>query len=90
MHFLFKVQMSKNELSLLAGEYVLGYYSTNMQTLIAFSPTFQVSFHKLVHISLLVFGNSSLFICFVWIQILESQQAVMEGLVPENINGHEK
>ncbi len=52
MHFLFKVQMSKNELSLLAGEYVLGYYSTNMQTLIAFSPTFQVSFHKLVHISL--------------------------------------
>ncbi len=52
MHFLFKVQMSKNELPLLAGEYVLGYYSTNMQTLIAFSPTFQVSFHKLLYISL--------------------------------------
>ncbi|XP_077098113.1 inositol polyphosphate 5-phosphatase K isoform X1 [Siphateles boraxobius] len=32
----------KNELPLLAGDYVLGYYSTNMQTLIAFSPTFQI------------------------------------------------
>ncbi|KAK2871185.1 hypothetical protein Q8A67_023712 [Cirrhinus molitorella] len=57
------VQMSKNELPLLAGDYVLGYFSTNMQTLIAFSPIFQ---------------------------ILASQQAVMEGLVPQNINGHEK
>ncbi|XP_016383928.1 inositol polyphosphate 5-phosphatase K-like isoform X2 [Sinocyclocheilus rhinocerous] len=57
------VQMSKNELNLLAGDYVLGYYSTNMQTLVAFSPTFQ---------------------------ILESRQAVMEGLLPENINGYEK
>ncbi|ROL54411.1 Phosphatidylinositol 4,5-bisphosphate 5-phosphatase A [Anabarilius grahami] len=53
----------KNELPLLAGDYVLGYYSTNMQTLIAFSPTFQ---------------------------ILDSKRAVMEGLVSENINGHEK
>uniref|UniRef100_A0A671LQH9 Inositol polyphosphate-5-phosphatase Kb n=1 Tax=Sinocyclocheilus anshuiensis TaxID=1608454 RepID=A0A671LQH9_9TELE len=41
------VQMSKNELPLLAGDYVLGYYSTNMQTLVAFSPTFQVSLRKL-------------------------------------------
>lgn len=48
LYFLFKVQI-KNELPLLAGDYVLGYYSTNMQTLIAFSPTFQVSFHKHTH-----------------------------------------
>ncbi|TRY83162.1 hypothetical protein DNTS_020664 [Danionella cerebrum] len=36
------VQMNKNELPLLAGDYVLGYYSTNMQTLIAFSETFRI------------------------------------------------
>ncbi|XP_005155333.2 inositol polyphosphate 5-phosphatase K isoform X2 [Danio rerio] len=36
------VQMNKNELPLLAGDYVLGYFSTNMQTLIAFSPNFQI------------------------------------------------
>ncbi|XP_051971466.1 inositol polyphosphate 5-phosphatase K-like isoform X1 [Xyrauchen texanus] len=57
------VTVSKDELPLLAGEYVVGYYSSNMRTIIAFSPTFQ---------------------------ILESKRAVMEGLIPENINGHEK
>ncbi|XP_065146856.1 inositol polyphosphate 5-phosphatase K isoform X1 [Paramisgurnus dabryanus] len=57
------VTVSKDELPLLAGDYVLGYYSSNMQTLIALSPTFQ---------------------------ILESIRAVMDGLIPENINGYEK
>ncbi|XP_051540879.1 inositol polyphosphate 5-phosphatase K-like isoform X2 [Myxocyprinus asiaticus] len=57
------VTVSKDKLPLLGGEYVLGYHSSNMQTLIAFSPAFQ---------------------------ILESKRALIEGLIPENINGHEK
>ncbi|XP_051973834.1 inositol polyphosphate 5-phosphatase K-like isoform X2 [Xyrauchen texanus] len=57
------VTVSNDKLPMLAGEYVLGYHSSNMQTLIAFSPAFQ---------------------------ILESKQALIEGMIPENINGHEK
>ncbi|XP_057176688.1 inositol polyphosphate 5-phosphatase K isoform X1 [Triplophysa rosa] len=57
------VIISKDELPLLAGDYVLGYYSSNMQSLIALCPTFQ---------------------------ILQSERAMMEGLIPENINGFEK
>ncbi|KAA0703940.1 Phosphatidylinositol 4,5-bisphosphate 5-phosphatase A [Triplophysa tibetana] len=57
------VIISKDELPLLAGDYVLGYYSSNMQSIIALSPTFN---------------------------ILQSERAVMEGLIPENINGLEK
>lgn len=88
LHFLFKVHI-KNELPLLAGDYVLGYYSTNMQTLIAFSPTFQVSFHKPTHTDICVNVMLYLFthLLCVWVQILESKRAVK---VPENINGHEK
>lgn len=57
---LIQITVNKDEIPLLGGQYVLGYYSTNMQTIIALSANFQ---------------------------ILESKRAVMEGLVPENING---
>ncbi|KAF3840797.1 hypothetical protein F7725_006659 [Dissostichus mawsoni] len=57
---LYKISMDKDEIPLLGGQFVLGYYSTNMQSIIGFSANFQ---------------------------ILESKRAVMEGLVPENING---
>ncbi|KAM9332934.1 inositol polyphosphate 5-phosphatase K [Pholidichthys leucotaenia] len=55
--------VDKDEIPLLGGQYVLGYYSTNMQTIIGLSTSFQ---------------------------ILESKRAVMEGLVPEDINGLNK
>ncbi|XP_033955472.1 inositol polyphosphate 5-phosphatase K isoform X2 [Pseudochaenichthys georgianus] len=55
-----QISMDKDEIPLLGGQFVLGYYSTNMQSIIGFSANFQ---------------------------ILESKRAVMEGLVPENING---
>ncbi|XP_031728557.1 inositol polyphosphate 5-phosphatase K isoform X1 [Anarrhichthys ocellatus] len=55
-----QLSVDKDEIPLLGGHYVLGYYSTNMQSIIGLSANFQ---------------------------ILESKRAVMEGLVPENING---
>ncbi|CAG5873649.1 unnamed protein product [Menidia menidia] len=55
--------VDKDEIPLLGGEYVLGYYSTNMQSIIGLSPNFQIQ---------------------------ESKRAVMEGLVPEDINGTNK
>ncbi|KAL3042908.1 hypothetical protein OYC64_020763 [Pagothenia borchgrevinki] len=55
-----QISMDKDGIPLLGGQFVLGYYSTNMQSIIGFSANFQ---------------------------ILESKRAVMEGLVPENING---
>ncbi|XP_075887484.1 inositol polyphosphate 5-phosphatase K isoform X3 [Nelusetta ayraudi] len=58
-----QLTVDKDEIPLLGGEYVLGYYSTNMQSLIGLSANFQ---------------------------ILESKRAVMEGLVPENMNGVDK
>ncbi|XP_028322820.1 inositol polyphosphate 5-phosphatase K isoform X2 [Gouania willdenowi] len=58
-----QLSVEKDEVPLLGGHYVLGYYSTNMQSLIGLSPNFQ---------------------------ILESKRAVMEGLVPEDINGVNK
>ncbi|KAM6985178.1 inositol polyphosphate 5-phosphatase K [Aplochiton taeniatus] len=58
-----QVFVNKDEIPLLGGEYVLGYYSTNMQSIVGLSANFQ---------------------------ILESKRAVMEGLVPENINGLNK
>ncbi|XP_071754337.2 inositol polyphosphate 5-phosphatase K [Centroberyx gerrardi] len=58
-----QISVDKDEIPLLGGQYVLGYYSTNMQSIIGLSANFQ---------------------------ILESKRAVMEGLVPENINGLNK
>ncbi|XP_045896481.1 inositol polyphosphate 5-phosphatase K [Micropterus dolomieu] len=58
-----QISVDKDEIPLLSGQYVLGYYSTNMQSIIGLSDNFQ---------------------------ILESKRAVMEGLVPENINGLNK
>ncbi|KAL2094392.1 hypothetical protein ACEWY4_009111 [Coilia grayii] len=55
-----KVTMRRDDLPLLSGQYVLGYFSTNMQSFIGLSPPFQIQ---------------------------ESKLAVLEGLVPENING---
>uniref|UniRef100_A0A3Q2XL24 Inositol polyphosphate-5-phosphatase K n=1 Tax=Hippocampus comes TaxID=109280 RepID=A0A3Q2XL24_HIPCM len=55
-----EISVDKDDIPLLGGQYVLGYYSTNMQSIIGLSANFQ---------------------------ILESKRAVMEGLVPENING---
>uniref|UniRef100_A0A3Q1G5T6 Inositol polyphosphate-5-phosphatase Kb n=1 Tax=Acanthochromis polyacanthus TaxID=80966 RepID=A0A3Q1G5T6_9TELE len=52
-----------DKIPLLGGQYVLGYYSTNMQSITGLSASFQ---------------------------ILESKRAVMEGLVPEDINGFNK
>ncbi|XP_011618302.2 inositol polyphosphate 5-phosphatase K isoform X1 [Takifugu rubripes] len=58
-----QLYLDRDEIPLLGGDYVLGYYSTNLQSIIGLSATFQ---------------------------ILESKRAVMEGLVPENINGLNK
>ncbi|XP_044078764.1 inositol polyphosphate 5-phosphatase K isoform X1 [Siniperca chuatsi] len=58
-----QISVDKDEIPLLGGQYVLGYYSTNMQSIIGLSANFQ---------------------------ILESKRAIMEGLVPENINGLNK
>ncbi|KAF1378558.1 hypothetical protein PFLUV_G00191800 [Perca fluviatilis] len=55
-----QLSVDKDEVPLLCGHYVLGYYSTNMQSIVGLSADFQ---------------------------ILESKRAVMEGLVPDNING---
>ncbi|XP_051793401.1 inositol polyphosphate 5-phosphatase K isoform X1 [Acanthochromis polyacanthus] len=55
--------VEKDKIPLLGGQYVLGYYSTNMQSITGLSASFQ---------------------------ILESKRAVMEGLVPEDINGFNK
>lgn len=38
-----QISVDKDEIPLLGGEYVLGYYSTNMQSIIGFSANFQVS-----------------------------------------------
>ncbi|KAM3602000.1 uncharacterized protein V6R79_022593 [Siganus canaliculatus] len=58
-----QISVDKDEIPLLGGQYVLGYYSTNMQSILGLSANFQ---------------------------ILESKRAVMEGLVPENVNGLSK
>ncbi|XP_029956290.1 inositol polyphosphate 5-phosphatase K isoform X2 [Salarias fasciatus] len=58
-----QISVDKDEIPLLGGQYVLGYYSTNMQSIIGLSSSFQ---------------------------ILESKRAVMEGLVPEDVNGLNK
>ncbi|XP_040007052.1 inositol polyphosphate 5-phosphatase K [Xiphias gladius] len=58
-----QISVDKDEIPLLGGQYLLGYYSTNMQSILGFSAVFQ---------------------------ILESKRAVMEGLVPEDINGLNK
>ncbi|XP_069001682.1 inositol polyphosphate 5-phosphatase K [Embiotoca jacksoni] len=58
-----QVSVDKDEIPLLGGLYVLGYFSTNMQSILGLSASFQ---------------------------ILESKRAVMEGLVPEEINGVNK
>uniref|UniRef100_A0A3Q1J9N4 Inositol polyphosphate-related phosphatase domain-containing protein n=1 Tax=Anabas testudineus TaxID=64144 RepID=A0A3Q1J9N4_ANATE len=60
---LIQISVDKNVIPLLGGQYVLGYYSTNLQSLLGLSESFN---------------------------ILESTRAVMEGLVPENINGLNK
>ncbi|XP_066507556.1 inositol polyphosphate 5-phosphatase K isoform X3 [Hoplias malabaricus] len=58
-----QLSMKRDDLPLLAGDYILGYFSRNLQSLVGLSPTFQ---------------------------IMESTQALLEGLVPENINGLDK
>uniref|UniRef100_A0A8B9LSU7 Inositol polyphosphate 5-phosphatase K-like n=1 Tax=Astyanax mexicanus TaxID=7994 RepID=A0A8B9LSU7_ASTMX len=58
-----QLSMKKDDLPLLAGDYILGYFSRNMQSLVGLSPTFQ---------------------------IMESRLALLEGLVPENVNGLDK
>uniref|UniRef100_A0A3Q0S2Y0 Inositol polyphosphate-5-phosphatase K n=1 Tax=Amphilophus citrinellus TaxID=61819 RepID=A0A3Q0S2Y0_AMPCI len=58
-----QISVAKEQIPLLGGQYVLGYYSTNIQSIIGLSASFQ---------------------------ILESKRAVMEGLVPEDINGLNK
>lgn len=89
--FLFKVIISKDELPLLAGDYVLGYYSSNMQSLIALSPTFQVGFPSLFScISIHEACKPTDAPAVYFFQILQSERAMMEGLIPENINGLEK
>ncbi|KAM4620344.1 inositol polyphosphate 5-phosphatase K [Polymixia lowei] len=55
-----QISVGKDKIPLLGGQYILGYFSTNMQTITGLSTDFQ---------------------------ILESKRAVMEGLVPKNING---
>lgn len=37
--------MDRNDIPLLGGEYVLGYYSTNLQSIIGLSANFQVSIY---------------------------------------------
>ncbi|XP_053298026.1 inositol polyphosphate 5-phosphatase K [Pleuronectes platessa] len=58
-----QISVDKDAIPLLGGQYVLGYYSTNMQSILGLSSNFQ---------------------------ILESKRAVMEGLIPEGINGINK
>ncbi|KAM8741635.1 inositol polyphosphate 5-phosphatase K isoform 2-T2 [Acanthopagrus schlegelii] len=58
-----QISVDKDEIPLLGGQYLLGYFSTNMQSILGLSANFQ---------------------------ILESKRAVMEGLVPENVNGVNK
>ncbi|XP_044225551.1 inositol polyphosphate 5-phosphatase K isoform X2 [Thunnus albacares] len=58
-----QISVDKDRIPLLGGQYVLGYYSTNMQSIIGISASFQ---------------------------ILESKRAVMEGLVPDRVNGLNK
>uniref|UniRef100_A0A3P8VL48 Inositol polyphosphate-5-phosphatase K n=1 Tax=Cynoglossus semilaevis TaxID=244447 RepID=A0A3P8VL48_CYNSE len=58
-----EISVDKDEIPLISGQYVLGYFSTNMQSIIGLSANFQ---------------------------ILESKRAVMEGLIPETINGLNK
>lgn len=41
--FLVQLTVDKDEIPLLGGEYVLGYYSTNLQSIIGLSANFQVS-----------------------------------------------
>lgn len=40
--YLYQLRINKDDLPLLAGDYILGYYSRNMQSLVGWSPTFQV------------------------------------------------
>lgn len=40
--YLYQLRRNKDELPLLAGDYILGYYNKNMQSLVGLSPTFQV------------------------------------------------
>ncbi|GAA6099778.1 inositol polyphosphate 5-phosphatase K [Tachysurus ichikawai] len=55
-----QLTLNKDDLPVLAGDYILGYYSRNMQSLVGLSPTFQ---------------------------IMESRFALLEDMVPENVNG---
>lgn len=41
--FWLQISVDKDEIPLLGGQYVLGYYSTNMQSIIGLSANFQVS-----------------------------------------------
>lgn len=41
--FWLQITVDKDEIPLLGGEYVLGYYSTNMQSILGLSANFQVS-----------------------------------------------
>ncbi|KAM8835430.1 inositol polyphosphate 5-phosphatase K isoform 1-T1 [Synchiropus picturatus] len=63
VHETIQVTVDKDEVPLLGGHFVLGYFSTNMQSIVGLSASFE---------------------------ILESKRAVMEGLVPENLNGLHK
>ncbi|XP_041707449.1 inositol polyphosphate 5-phosphatase K isoform X1 [Coregonus clupeaformis] len=58
-----QVCVNKDEVPLVGGQYVLGYYSYNMGSVVGFSRNFQ---------------------------IVESKRAVMEGLVPQDVNGLNK
>uniref|UniRef100_A0AAZ3R7N9 Uncharacterized protein n=1 Tax=Oncorhynchus tshawytscha TaxID=74940 RepID=A0AAZ3R7N9_ONCTS len=58
-----QVCVNKDDVPLMAGEHVLGYYSYNMQSIVGFSHNFQ---------------------------IVESKRAVMEGMVPQDVNGLNK
>lgn len=44
--------MDKDDIPLLGGQYVLGYYSTNMQSIIGLSANFQVNVAHLLYSSL--------------------------------------
>ncbi len=41
--FWVQISVERDEIPLLGGQYVLGYYSTNMQSIIGLSANFQVS-----------------------------------------------
>lgn len=43
---LMQVCMRGDDLPLLSGQYLLGYYSTNMQSIVGLSPTFQVRYRS--------------------------------------------